>query len=143
MTLIICDGTAPTKTGLRRIRHARQCVRRRLPFIRLALGEMGIDYLCHGCYHWWHVPPAWGKGTENDPRRFHPRLGIEWWGWRVAAGTEPRQTGQGEIWVQECGRGVAHLQESWGVRCGRASMRYPYAVAQPKRVCKRCGRGGS
>ena len=134
----ICDGTAPSKTGLRRIRHARGCLRHGLPLIRLALGEMGIDYLCHACHRWWHIPPA--MALDNDPLLMVPALGADWWGWQVSEATNAINNGWA-IWVQESGKGRSHLNQSPFFHCGRGFMRYPFPAKEDAKRCKVCAGG--
>lgn len=132
----MCGAPYATGKQLRCFRHTRACLRRGQPFIRLVLQQLGTEYVCHGCKRAWTVPEPYFGDKRDNP---HPlSLPPDWWGWKLAAGYAPTQMQQGQVWVQECGRGLAHLQRSYGIICGRTNMGYPFAAADSSRRCKRC-----
>ena len=132
----ICGPPFPDKKGQRLIRHARGCRRHGKPFIRTAIGELGSEYLCHGCYRAYSVMADWGDPIDGTRPMNMPK---DWWGWRHAQAVEAyRLEGASPTWVQECGKGLAHYQRSWGFSCGREPMLLPMAIDERVRTCKRC-----
>lgn len=135
----VCGGPYATDRQQKRFRHAKSCLRARKPFIRLVLHELGSEYVCYGCKRAWAIPEPY-FGDRRDRLRLVV-IPADWWGWRHAQALEVTTPGYDgpSIWVQECGKGVAHLQNPWGFSCGRSSMDRAMSVnGVPVKTCKRC-----
>lgn len=134
----ICGPSIPNKKGWRLIRHARGCYRHGKPFIHIASGEIGSEYICYACHRAYVVMSDWGDRIDGTHRMEMPQ---GWWGWRHAQAVEAyRLEGAAPLWVQEGGKGIAHYQRSYGFPCGRMPMFTPMASNHPQKFCKRCSK---
>lgn len=131
----VCGPPVPDKKGQRIIRHARGCRRHGQPFIRTAIGEISSEYICYACHRAYAVVSGWGDRIDGTHSMNMPR---DWWGWPHAQALEVTQLAAPPLWVRERGLGLAHYQQSFGFRCGRAAMLLPIACKEPTKVCQRC-----
>ena len=133
----ICGASIPDKKGWRIIRHVRGCCRHGQPFIRIAKNEISSLYACYACQRVYSVTADWGDGIDGVRLLSMP---PDWWGWRHAQANEITQLQTAPLWVQECGRGLAHWQYSFGFRCGRKDMVCAMTTSGPGKQCQRCAK---